>query len=67
MLRYNILAPNIKYAVYSNIKIHTKPLKYAITIQNGRFVRESDMFLIFDKFRVKKINIVQIKELYSEV
>ena len=51
-----------KYKVTVKIKIHTSPLREIIYEKVGTFVKESSSFYIFDTFRVKKSNVIEIQE-----
>lgn len=50
------------YTVISFIKLHTKFDQNVHTIRVGRFVKETDEQYFFDKFYVRKSNIVKIIE-----
>lgn len=51
------------YEVRKRIKIHTKPLVTCDVPLSGRFDKETESYLIFDNFRVKKDVVVSIKEI----
>lgn len=48
------------YKVTKHIKLHTKPLCEADVSITGRFVKETESYYYFDRFRVRKANIVEI-------
>lgn len=50
------------YTVIKEVKIHTKPTVLAKIIQVGKFVKETKTSYIFNEFRVKKSNVISIKE-----
>lgn len=56
------LQPNKMYTVTKKIKIHTKPLKVVIVPQTGLFVKQTESYLFFRGFRVRKDCVVQIEE-----
>ncbi len=56
------MQPNKMYTVVKKIKIHTSPLVQVVVPQTGLFVKETDSYLIFRGFKVKKSVVVDIKE-----
>ena len=50
------------YKVTKRIKLHTKPLYEADITVIGRYVRENEKWYIFDTFKCKKDNVIEIKE-----
>jgi len=50
------------YEITKRIKLHTKPLYEADIMLTGRYVRESQNWYIFDRFKVKKANVIKIVE-----
>lgn len=50
------------YTVIKEVKIHTQPTIIAKITQEGKFIRETKTCYTFDNFRVKKSNIISIKE-----
>lgn len=50
------------YRITKRIKLHTKPLYEANVTVIGQCIRESEKCYIFDTFRCKKDNIIEIKE-----
>ena len=53
---------NTRYNVTVKIKLHVSPLRELIYDKNGVFVRESNSYYIFDCFRVRKANVIEIQE-----
>ena len=51
-----------KYEITKQIKLHTKPLYVGEIVQKGTFVQETEHHYFFDRFRVRKANIVRIRE-----
>ena len=51
-----------RYNVTVKIKLHTAPLRELIYEKVGTFVREGKSFYIFDTFRVRKANVINIRE-----
>ena len=51
-----------EYEVTKRIKLHTKPIRVAQITQVGRFVKETQRHYIFSDFRVRKDNVISIKE-----
>ena len=50
-----------EYRVTKKIKIHTSPLvEVQITLQ-GTLQKESEVYYIFDNFKVRKLNVVKIE------
>lgn len=56
------LLPNRVYSVEKKIKIHTKPLREVVISQTGRFVKQTDAYLIFVGFKVRKQCVVSVEE-----
>lgn len=56
------LLPNKVYTVVKKIKIHTKPLTEVTVSQTGLFVKQTDSYLIFRGFKVRKNCVVSINE-----
>lgn len=56
------LTPNKQYTVTKKIKIHTKPLVECVVLMTGVFVKETDKYLIFCGFKVKKSVIQNIEK-----
>ena len=56
------MQPNKMYTVVKEIKIHTKPLQKVVVPQTGLFVKQTDTYLIFRGFKVRKECIKQIEE-----
>ena len=50
------------YKVTKKIKLHTNPLYDAEVVKTGKFERETTKWYIFDKFKVKKANVVKIEK-----
>ena len=53
---------NTRYKVTVKIKVYTSPLREIIYEKVGTFVKESSSFYIFDAFRVRKANVIEIQE-----
>lgn len=53
---------NKKYLVTKKIKIHTSPLIEVEVVKQGRFLKETSKYYIFDSFRVQKQVVVKIEE-----
>ena len=51
-----------KYEITKRIKLHTKPLYVGEIVQKGTFVQETEHHYFFDRFRVRKANIIRIRE-----
>lgn len=60
------LKPNNLYSVVKKIKIHTKPLREVVVSQTGLFVKQTDLYLMFVGFRVRKDCVVSVAELDTE-
>ena len=56
------LLPGKMYTVAKRIKIHTKPLCEVVVSQTGRFVKQTDSYLIFAGFKVRKQCVVSVEE-----
>ena len=56
------MQPNKMYTVVKKIKIHTSPLVEVVVPQTGAFVKETDAYLCFRGFKVRKACVVDIKE-----
>lgn len=56
------LQRNSTYEVTKQIKLHTKPTRIAQIKQTGAFIGESEYYLFFHGFRVRKANVVSIFE-----
>lgn len=56
------MQPNNMYTVVKKIKIHTSPLVQVVVPQTGLFVKETDSYLCFRGFKVRKSVVVDIKE-----
>ena len=57
-----MMQPNETYTVTKKIKLHTKPLKECVVSMTGVFVKETDKWLIFRGFKVKKSVIQNIEK-----
>ena len=55
------------YQVFSKLLIHTKPKRTVIACYEGEFVKETDKFLCFKGFRVKKDRVLKIKAMIKVV
>ena len=55
------------YQIYCNLLIHTKPKRTVIACYEGDFVQETDKFLCFKGFRIKKDRILKIKAMIKVV
>ena len=51
-----------RYQITKRIKLHTKPNIFANVIVEGTYKHETDKFYFFNRFRVKKENVIAIKE-----
>ena len=60
------MTSNKLYKVTKRIKLHTKPLREALTVQEGIFIRETAANYIFNNFWARKSNVVKIEEIRSE-
>jgi hypothetical protein len=56
------MIPNQTYTICKKIKIHTKPLATVVVSQTGLFVKETDKYLCFRGFKVRKDCVVQISK-----
>ena len=56
------MQPNKMYTVTKKIKLHTSPVREVVVPQTGAFAKETDDFLVFRGFRVRKACVVDIKE-----
>ena len=56
------MQPNKTYTVTKKIKLHTKPLVECVVPMTGVFVKETDKWLIFRGFKVKKSVIQNIEK-----
>ena len=54
------MTPNLRYRVTIRIKAHTSPLREIEYDKEGVFVKETHSYLVFDNFRVRKTNAVNI-------
>lgn len=52
---------NTKYEIIKKIKIHTKPTIFIDVRMEGIFVKETNNYYVFDSFKVRKENVVNIK------
>lgn len=55
------------YQVFSKLLIHTKPKRTVIACYEGDFVKETDKFLCFKGFRIKKDRVLKIKAMIKVV
>ena len=60
------LKTNHLYSVVKKIKIHTKPLIEVVVPQTGLFVKQTDTYLVFAGFKVRKECVVSVTELGTE-
>lgn len=51
---------NHRYRVTIKIKLHTSPLQELEYDKEGVFIKETHSYLVFDNFRVRKTNAVNI-------
>lgn len=51
-----------QYCVTKKIKLHTKPLFEVEVTRQGTFKKETKTYYIFDDFRVRKCNVILLKE-----
>ena len=54
------------YKVTKEIKLHTKPLRTAVIVQEGVLKKKTEKNYIFDSFRVSKTTIVKFEEIKKE-
>lgn len=54
------MIPQYSYCVTIRIKVHTSPLREIEYEKEGVFIKESPSYLIFDNFRVRKENVINI-------
>ena len=54
------MTTNHRYRVTIKIKAHTSPLREIEYDKEGVFVKETQSYLVFDSFRVRKTNAVNI-------
>ena len=54
------LCPGAMYTVTKKIKLHTKPIRTAMVVETGVFVKETPSSLVFKGFAVRKRNIEEI-------
>ena len=52
------MIPGNRYKITATIKLHTSPLRLLTYDKTGRFVKETEQYLIFDSFRVKKSTVI---------
>ena len=57
------MIPNEYYRIKARLKLHTSPLKILEYEKEGKFIRETDRFYVFDEFMVKKLNVISITHL----
>ena len=57
------MRPGSRYMLTIKIKLHTSPLKTLEYEREGKFVKESQSYFIFDGFRVRKANVINIHAL----
>lgn len=55
------------YQVFIKLLIHTKPKRTVIACYEGDFVKETDKFLCFKGFRIKKDRVLKIKAMIKVV
>ena len=51
-----------RYNVTVKIKLHTSPLRELTYDKDGIFVKETGSFYKFEGFRIRKANVVKIRE-----
>ena len=51
-----------RYNVTVKIKLHTSPLRELTYDREGVLIKESGSYYIFEGFRVRKANVIYIKE-----
>lgn len=61
--KFSGLKQGARYKVVGIIKTHTKPLKTEQIFREGIFKKETDEYLIFNFFRVKKSIIANVERL----
>lgn len=49
-----------RYIVHIQIKLHTQPLRTLEYTKEGVFIRGTQSYFIFDTFRVRKDNVLEI-------
>ncbi len=54
---------NKLYRVTKRIKLHTSPLYEADVVQEGRFIKETSKYYVFDSFRVQKTTLMNVEEI----
>jgi hypothetical protein len=54
------MIPGNRYTVVVKIKLHTQPVRTLDYRKEGVFVKESPSCFIFDSFRVRKTNVIEI-------
>lgn len=59
-MEINLIA-GCTYQIFSRLLIHTKPERTVIACYEGEFVKETNKYLCFKGFRVKKDGIVKMK------
>lgn len=55
-----VMIPMYRYCVTIRIKVHTSPLREIEYEKEGVFIKETKSYLIFDSFRVRKENVINI-------
>ena len=53
---------NARYTITVKIKLHTSPLRELIYEKDGVFIKETDSYYMFEGFRVRKTNVIKIRE-----
>ena len=53
---------NTRYAVSVKIKLHTSPLRELVYDKEGVFIKETGSYYVFEDFRVRKSNVIKIRE-----
>ena len=56
------MKPGNRYLLIIKIKLHTSPLRTIEYEKDGVFVKETPSYFVFNDFRVRKANVINIKE-----
>lgn len=60
------MTPHNKYRVTMKIKLHTSPLRLLEYHIDGVFLKETTSYFVFDDFRVRKANVINIVPLEED-
>lgn len=60
------MVANKKYKITKRIKIHTSPLFEVDVVQEGKFIKETAKYFVFDTFRVLKQVVISIEQIAGD-